>query len=65
MSSGDPKSLLDQLVSGCLTILIAAVALYCAVQVLRAVLPFLVIVIGSGALIASGVVVVRWWRGRW
>lgn len=65
MSGSDPKSLVDQLVGACFTVLLGAVALYCAVQVLRAVLPFLIVGIGIAALVAVGIAVVRWRRGRW
>lgn len=65
MSSSDPKSLIDQLVGACFTVLLGAVALYCAMQVLEAVLPFLVVLIGGAALVAAGIVVVRWRRGGW
>lgn len=65
MSASDPKSLVDQVVGACLGVLLGAVALYCAVQVLRAVLPFLIVGIGIAALVAVSIAVVRWRRGRW
>jgi len=65
VSGSDPKSLVDQVVGACFTVLLGAVALYCAVQVLRAVLPFLIVGIGIAGLVAVSIAVVRWRRGRW
>lgn len=65
MSGSDPKSVVDQLVGACFTVLLGAVALYCAVQVLRAVLPFLIVLIGGGVLVAVSIAVARWRRWGW
>ncbi|RDI54017.1 hypothetical protein [Nocardia mexicana] len=65
MSGHEPQGLIDRLMSICLTLLGAAIALYCAVKVVQAILPFLVFVIGTGVLCWVGVVVYKTWRERW
>ncbi|MGW0019936.1 hypothetical protein ACWDUD_16540 [Rhodococcus sp. NPDC003382] len=65
MSDSAPKSWIDQLVGACVSLLVGAVALYCAVQVLRAVLPFVVTALGVLALGMVIVAAVRRYRGRW
>ncbi|MGV9680683.1 hypothetical protein ACWDSJ_35895 [Nocardia sp. NPDC003482] len=65
MSGGhDPLGLPDKLMAICLTLLGASIALYCAMKVVQAILPFLVAVIGIGALIWIGIVVYKTWRER-
>ncbi|MCV7286727.1 hypothetical protein H7J87_15470 [Mycolicibacterium wolinskyi] len=59
---------LDRLVGGCVSLLIAAFALYCAASLLEAVLPTLMLVVGIAALVGlviGAVVVFRTWRDRW
>ncbi|OZE13479.1 hypothetical protein CH249_01225 [Rhodococcus sp. 05-2255-3B1] len=46
MSGSNPKSWLDQLIGAAFAILIAAIALYCAVALIQSILPFLLIAIG-------------------
>ena len=59
MRNADPRTWLDRLVGGCLSLLAAAVAVYVAVRVLEAVWPVLV-VIGGVLLVASiGIAFVR------
>ncbi|TQF73354.1 hypothetical protein FK531_07525 [Rhodococcus spelaei] len=65
MSASDPKSWIDQLVGACLGLLGGAIALYCAVQVIEAVLPFLVAVIGIATLTAGAIAAFQWYRQRW
>lgn len=65
MSPAGPRSWIDQLVGACVGLLVGAIALYCAVQVLRALLPFLITIIGVLVLGGSVVAVARWYRGRW
>ncbi|UGQ56894.1 hypothetical protein LSF60_16445 [Rhodococcus pyridinivorans] len=65
MSSSDPRSWIDRLVGACIGLLVGVIALYCAVQILRMLLPFLVAAIGVLA-IGSGLVTARrWYHGRW
>ncbi|AKE89619.1 hypothetical protein [Rhodococcus aetherivorans] len=65
MSPADPRSWIDQLVGACVGLLVGAIALYCAVEVLRALLPFVVASLGVLALGIGIVAAVRWYRGRW
>ncbi|MEE2032976.1 hypothetical protein [Rhodococcus chondri] len=65
MSSTDPRSWIDQLVGACVGLLIGAIALYCAVEVLRTLLPLLITIIGVLVLGGSVVAAARWYRGRW
>ncbi len=66
MSSGG--SWLDRIVGGCVSLLIAAFAIYCAARLIESVLPLLIIVVGGAALIGLVVcivVVINTWRNRW
>lgn len=68
MSNSDPSSWIDRVIGWCFGILLASVALYCAVAVVRAILPALVIifgVVGAICLIVGGIVVFRTIRNRW
>lgn len=65
MSPTDPRSWIDQLVGACVGLLVGAIALYCAVQVLRALLPFVVTALGVLTLGIGIVAAARWYRGRW
>lgn len=66
MRSGNPNSVFDKLVGGCFAILLATIAIYCAVQVFQQVLPWLIALSGAAALIWAGVAVVRLWiRNRY
>ncbi|MDV6291483.1 hypothetical protein [Rhodococcus aetherivorans] len=65
MSPAGPRSWIDQLVGACVGLLVGAIALYCAVQVLWALLPFVVTALGVLALGIGIVAAVRWYRGRW
>jgi hypothetical protein len=59
---------LDRVVGGCFSVLIGAVALYCAVRLIESILPALIVVGGVLALIAlivGGFVVIRTLRDRW
>lgn len=67
-SNGDPGSWLDRLVGWCFGLLLAAVAINCAVAIIQQVLPTLVVILGIIGIVAAlvGVVLaVRWWRDRW
>lgn len=61
MSSGNPSSLFDKFVGGCLAILLATIAIYCAVQILQEVLPWLIALSGAATLIWIVVAIVRLW----
>lgn len=66
--SGRGGSWLDQLVGGCVGLLVAAGALYCAARLIESVLPTLMVTLGVLALIGlviAGIVVFRTWRQRW
>ncbi|PVB05065.1 hypothetical protein D2E98_07315 [Mycobacteroides abscessus] len=55
----------DKFVSMCVGILFGAFVLYCAVQLIASIWPWLVAIIGTGALVAVAVVVFRTTRDRW
>lgn len=66
--SGRGGSWLDQIIGGCIGLLVAAVALYCAARLIESVLPTLMVVLGVLALMflaIGGIVVFRTWRERW
>lgn len=65
MSENDPKSWFDRAIGACMSILLATVALYCATQVLQAILPFLVIAAGVVTLAWAAWALVRHLRGRY
>ncbi|GFG50798.1 hypothetical protein CQY20_24885 [Mycolicibacterium agri] len=67
MSDG-PGGWLDRLMGSCIGILVAAIAIYCAVRLIESILPTLIVIIGIVALIAAiiGLIVVfSTWRNRW
>lgn len=60
-----PSSLVDQLVGWCFALLLGAMALYGAVQILRCIWPWLAVGLAiTGAVAICGWLVVRWWRYR-
>ena len=65
MSASDPKSWIDQLIGACISVMVGAIALYCAMQVIASVLPVLIAVIGSVAIVAALIAAFRWYRQRW
>jgi hypothetical protein len=48
----DPGRWMDRLIGWCWGILLASIALYCAVKVLEAIWPALVVIVGIAAIIA-------------
>ena len=63
-----PKSLLDQLVGACASLLAAAVALFLAAHLVAAVWPILLAILGTCLLLGLGVLACRWWwrqRSGW
>lgn len=63
--SDSPTGLVDKLVKACFGILVATIALSCAMSVLKSTLPILIPVVGGGALVWLGIVVFRTWREKW
>lgn len=55
----------DKFISMCVGILFGAFVLYCAVQLIASIWPWLVGIVGVVALVAGGVVVFRTTRDRW
>ncbi|MBF9434670.1 hypothetical protein HA133_01805 [Mycobacteroides chelonae] len=55
----------DKLVSICIGVLFGVFALYCAVQLIASIWPWLVAIVGTGALVSVVVVVFRTTRNRW
>ncbi|GAA1344266.1 hypothetical protein [Arthrobacter roseus] len=60
----DPKSLFDRLIGGCMSVLLASIAIYCAAQIIQSIWPVLVIVTGVVALVWIAVIVIRIWLSR-
>jgi uncharacterized membrane protein YozB (DUF420 family) len=59
---------LDKLIGSCFGILLAAIALNCAVAIIKPILPTLIAIVGVLAILAllvGVIVVIRTWRGRW
>ncbi|OFJ50574.1 hypothetical protein [Mycolicibacterium grossiae] len=68
MSGGGGGGLIDRLVGAAVGVLVAAFALYCAVRLIEAVLPTLLVIVGVLGLIGlviGSVVVLRTWKERW
>lgn len=71
MSSGgsDPGSWVDRLLGWCFGLLLAAVAINCAVALIQQVLPTLVVILGIVGLVGMAVgiaLAMRWWlNNRW
>lgn len=66
MNSGG--SWIDRLIGWCFSVLLGAIALYCAGRLVEAVLPTLIVIVGVLAVIGvvvGGLVVFRTWRDRW
>jgi hypothetical protein len=64
----EPSRWVDRMIGWCFGIMLATIALYCAVALLEAMLPALIIIVGVLAiigLIAGGIVVFRTWCSRW
>ena len=60
-----PFSLADKLLGWCFTVLLAALALKIAVDVIAGIWPWLVVgLVATGFVAVVGWVVVRWWRWR-
>lgn len=55
----------DKFVSMCVGVLFGAFVLYCAVQLIASIWPWLIAIVGTGALVAVAVVVFRTTRDRW
>ncbi|MGO3717290.1 MAG: hypothetical protein ACTJGO_13045 [Glutamicibacter arilaitensis] len=63
-SPTDPKSLFDRLIGGCMSVLLASIAIYCAAQIIQSIWPVLVIITGVVALFWIAVIVIRFWLSR-
>lgn len=65
INSPDPGSWVSRLVGWCFGLLLAAVAINCAVALVQQVLPTLLVIFGIAAALVGVVVAVRWWWNRW
>jgi Na+/serine symporter len=69
MTGQDPGRWVDRMIGWCFGVLLATIALYCAVKLIEDILPALVVVIGTLTLITvvvgAGIVVFRTIRNRW
>ena len=64
MNGSDPGRWIDQLIGMCFRILLAVIALYCAVKVLEAIWPALIVIVGIGAIIVLIIRVVVYFTSR-
>jgi len=65
MSGGDPTGLVDKVIRGCFSILLAAIALYFAVGLVESIWPTLLIVGGIAGGVWVGLVVYKTMREKW
>jgi len=68
LNGTDPGRWIDRAIGWCFGILLATIALYCAVKLIESILPMLIIVVGVLAIIGlslGAVVVFRTWCNRW
>lgn len=68
MNGTNPGRWMDRLIGWCFGILIAVIALYCAVSLIESILPTLIVIVGVLAvigLVVGMVVVINTWRNRW
>ncbi|QEX10674.1 hypothetical protein F6X56_13600 [Rhodococcus erythropolis] len=59
MTDSNPKPWFDRAISGCLSILVAAIALYCAVALIEAIWPYLVAAVAVAAIVAATIHIIR------
>jgi hypothetical protein len=59
MPGSSPRGLLDGLIGACFTLLLAAIALYVAVSLLKAIWPILLLILLVGGLLALGLMLRR------
>jgi uncharacterized membrane protein len=59
MSSSNPRGWLDGVLGFCFSLLLAAVALYIAVGLIKAIWPILLALLIVGGLVAAGVALLR------
>ena len=66
MTDYNPKSLFDRAISGCLSILVATIALYCAVALIEAIWPYLVAAVAVASVVVAAIQIIRARReNRW
>jgi hypothetical protein len=68
VSDNNPSSWIDRCVGWCVSILFGTVVLYCALALLEAMLPTLIVILGAIGIvgfIVGGIVVFRTVRNRW
>ena len=61
----NPRSWLDQVVGGCFSLLLGAVAIYLAVRLIEAVWLILLVILGVVGVLGITVAVLRGRRQRW
>ncbi|WP_434615626.1 hypothetical protein [Arthrobacter sp. A5] len=61
----NPRSWFDRVIGACMSVLLAVVALYCAIQVLQSILPFLIACVGVVAIIWAVWAVIQYRRNRY
>jgi hypothetical protein len=59
MSPSDPQPWLDKLVGTCLSVLVGAVGIYVAVRLIEAVWAVLLVIVGTGVIVAASVSLLR------
>lgn len=66
--SDSPRSLIEKFKGACISILVAAIAIYCAVAVIKSIWPILLVivgVVGFVGMVVGGIVVYRKIRSGW
>lgn len=65
MYGSNPRGWLDGLFGLCFSLLLAAIAVHVAVRLIEAVWPALLVILGIGTLLATGLAVLRRRDRRW
>jgi TctA family transporter len=66
MTDSNPRSWFDRAISGCMSILVAAIALYFAVALIEAVWPYLVAAVAVASIVVVATQIIRARReNRW
>ncbi|MBY6385433.1 hypothetical protein HG717_16155 [Rhodococcus erythropolis] len=66
MTDSNPNSWFDRAISGCLSILVAAIALYVAVALIEAIWPYLVAAVAVASVVVAAIQIIRARReNRW
>ncbi|MFI6169052.1 hypothetical protein ACIBCN_19900 [Nocardia sp. NPDC051052] len=65
MSSEGPGGMVDKFKGVCISILVAAIAVYCATKIITSIWPTLLLIGGIVGAVWLGIVVFRTWKEHW